>query len=192
MGAGGHSAEAARFRMAPLAAAIEVVELDSWVISAPVGADKIYAFGVAPPRTSPAFIRARALSDAGVVGLRNPRQADGSYQWIARKLAIPAALRDALFDTRSDAWAAGPADLAVLAALKAAANEGRVCPTNRELAAAFGLDPGSGPGQGAEAARWIVRKLVRAGLILMAHRGTRARRVATDPETGNCTPEGRL
>lgn len=166
----------------PLSMTIPLTDWDKWLKTAKPGDRIIYAEGPAAPRSDATFIRARAALDAGQVLLFNPKGPRG-YQWIAERRGDGERAREI---GRQKATIVRADDQSpeqkLLSLLKRAASFSMPCPTNDEINLA--LDVGNG--------RYLVKKLVEAGLILVEHMGPQCRRRVTIVGTGKRTKDGRL
>lgn len=170
-------------KVGPLAFAIDVAVLEDWLTTAEPGDRITYAWGLAAPRSLPAFVRAGELAREGEVRLHNPRRTEGKgFDWIAVKRvpsvgegAAPAPVADAVEETEEQA---------VLRILRRAAKMQLVCPTNGEIGRQLGIT--------SEQAAYRFRKLKAAGLTRVEDRGPGQRRVVAIVGTTLETPPGVL
>ncbi len=194
--------EAARFTLGPLCRwVMPLGDFDAWVSAAPHGEAVVYAKGQALARGSATVVLVRELVAAGML-LHLPQAVRGDPEtgvretyWSCARVrrsspASPGALPHPQADARgatADAGAGSDAEVLdeIYRAFRRAANMGLVAPTNGELAKSLGLN-------GAERARYLVKKLIAAGQIRVADQGPRARRIVTIVETGRETVPGVL
>lgn len=182
---------AARYRIPQLCFSISLAEFEGWLASAPAGARIRYAHGLVLDRRRDVVLAAGAAQRAGRVHLFQPRQADGSFDFLAQRVA-PAGGAGAEAGAGSgvasvpDAphWRVEPgSDLGrVLAVLERAAEDRRPCPTNRAIALDLRLND-------AQRVRYLIRQLERIGVISIVNRGPRVTRVVTVAATGARTSE---
>jgi hypothetical protein len=128
-------------------------DVERWMRTAKAGEKLLYAHGPDPARGE-TFSYVAALYRSGLVELVQPRSADRrGFDFIVqkRRAEAPGAAAGA-------AEEADPATDRILRALKRAANFGRKCPTDLELARIAGLSTRN-------QASWRVRELARIGKI---------------------------
>lgn len=157
-------------------------QLHQWVARAQPGEDVVYSTGVRPGDGIGAA--ARALHESGVVALRSKRFGAG-FRFIAVRLAdLRPARRSAGFAPRGRFVAASDdakrTTQMVLRVLTRAARRGDPCPTNAEIARIVGL-------KDAVAASYRMRRLVKAGAIVVDAPSPIERRVVTIVATGQQT-----
>lgn len=173
----GGGGERPRFTIGPLSMAIELTALEVWLAGSVPGDRITYATGPDLPRSAATVKRVTVLAEARRVRPLRTKIA-GGWDFMVERLADPAA-------------AAAPATLPagtqddVLRLIRRAINLGQPCPTNAEIATACGLP-------NADAASYLFRKLVAAGVIIATDHGPRMRRVVRVAGGSKCTPEARL
>lgn len=196
-GAGaGSSMPSAKYQIGPLCSFVMAVsDVEAWARGAADGERLIYMRGLAPARGTATFLLIQDYAAGGLVahlpqavvtdaatGARETlwsvaRKRGGGEAAPARSTTLAGcAVPDAEREERMDA---------ILRALRRAANMGMVAPTNGELAKSLGL-------KDADAARYLVNRLVAAGAIKVADQGPRARRIVTIVATGRETKAGAL
>jgi hypothetical protein len=163
----------------PVAHAIDVDDVEHWVASADVGAELVYAWGLAPPRDRAAWVRARELFDEGEVRLHDRRRPGGDREWYMVKRAVPVGMEAAPIVA---AQQEETEEAAVLRILRRYVRLGLPCPTNAEVGRQIELT--------APQVAYRVRLLKAARLILMEERGPGERRICTI--SGRSTPSGRI
>lgn len=181
------SARCAPLRLA--AASCTVAALDAWLDRAGDGNMCIYAQGGDLDQAAPIARHVAALAKAGKV-LAHMRGQGSDRQYLARKLPVPE-------DGTSGRPVLGLRD-AVPPMLRPDTNSGLVyeylsqkaaalepCPTNREIALKLRLSD-------AEAARYLVNQLERAGHIEIDDRGPRITRVVKIIAAGTRTSVERI
>jgi len=145
-----------------------------WVRRAQVGERIIYA----RERLEKAVAtEARTLMEAGAVQL-NGRKGDDGYEYIMARREGSATVDQAPVSLAEDA---DDALARVMKVLRRAANFGRICPSNIELARACGL-------KDADAAAYLIRKAVSFNLIRVEDRRPK-RRIVQIVATGRRTLE---
>lgn len=185
--------EAARFRLGPLCRwVMPLGDFDAWVSAALHGETVVYAKGQALARGSATVVLVRELVSAGMLmhlpqAVRpDPETGARETYWSCARVRRDGAAAPVPSPNLSPE---GERDAEVLDAIyrafKRAAQLGLVAPTNGELAKSLDL---TGP----ERARYLVKKLITAGLIRVADQGPRARRIVTITDTGRETVPGVL
>lgn len=157
-------------------------QLTRWVERAQPGDDIVYSTGARPGDTIGAA--ARALHESGVVALRSKRFG-GGFRFIALRLADPRPARRGPGAAPRGRFVAAADDAKrttrmVLRVVTCAARRGEPCPTNAQLARIVGL-------KDAVAASYRMRRLVKAGAIIVEQPSPLERRVVTIVATGQQT-----
>ncbi len=179
-------------------------DFDAWVSAAPHGEAVVYAKGQALARGSATVVLVRELVAAGMLmhlpqAVRaDPETGARETYWSVSRVrrsspaspgAPPHPQADARGAAATSACRREQPDEDVLDAIywafRRAANMGLVAPTNDELARSLSLPD-------RYRARYLVKKLITAGLIRVADQGPRARRIVTIVETGRETVPGVL
>lgn len=163
----------------PVAHAIDVVDVEHWVASADVGAELVYAWGLAPPRDRAAWVRARELFDEGEVRLHDRRRPSNDREWYMVKRAVLVGMEAAPIVAEQQVETE---ETAVLRILRRHVRLGLPCPTNAEVGRHVDLT--------AAQVAYRIRLLRAARLILMEDNGPGMRRVCTIG--GRSTPGGPL
>lgn len=176
MAAGG---EAPRFAIGPLTVPIDADVFAELVKRAKPGERVTYAEGPVALAGHPTFTRARAMRDAGLVELFQPRRGDNrGFDFLAVRLARAP-------DGAADAPKLPGDAEAMLALYSERAEAGQVCPTDGEAVTALGLI-------NRRRAQYCRDVLATAGLIRVESRGPLMRRIVTIVATGKRTVEGAL
>jgi hypothetical protein len=152
----------------PLSMAIEVAVFDAWLTTARPGATIDYAEGPALPRGMGVVALAREMSQAGQVYLKQEKSPRG-WRFIAERASRKGSAGQ---DTVTDHVSAD-----VLRILMRAAALGVDCPTNGAIVRELGL-------KDVDAARYQIRKLIKAGLVRIEDCGPRCPRIVTICATG--------
>ncbi len=160
-------------------------QLARWAERAAPGEDAVYCTGPRPSQEIGAA--AMALRERGLVTIKHKR-VEGGFRFIAERLGGPARVRSAEHRgrfARRESKERRTAETIIYRLLKSAAQAGQPCPTNAELAARAGLS-------GAVAASYRMRRLVKAGKIVVAEPSPLERRVVTIVATGKSTRRAML
>lgn len=170
---------------------VTAAAMEQWLASAPAGAQLAYAQGFDLPQSLAAVVMAREAAGAGLVHLKRHkvmeikagRRVQVWYHWLIEKRPVLAGITADQSD--SMAGMIGADAQAVYRRFRRAALLEEVAPTNGELAQELNL-------KNAERARYVVRKLKDAGLIVIADDGPRRRRIVTVAASGRSTRAGAL
>ncbi len=158
-----------------------VADFEQWLDNAEAGDRFVIAEGFSTPRAEPLWTLARNLCDDGVIRVHHKR-GDQSGWWLyiaVRSALVPAGQESARVIRVEDE--SDPADK-VLRQLRRAANFGRPCPSNAELAKACGL-------RDAGQASYQMRRLVQANAIRVVGQGVGQARVVVITGSGRRTAQ---
>jgi hypothetical protein len=149
-GPSGHSAPiaAAARRTAVESWTVTEGDIDAWLKTARIGETFVYCHGPQLVQGA-AAARVRALADAGEVIPHNKRAGDGGLDFFVRRNRVRVVTQRAPV--------CDPQMMAVLLVIQDAAQDGRQCPTDVDIAADTDLH--------VEQVKWALRKLVDAKFI---------------------------